>query len=132
MLLEFRFKTDGAGWELTNRGLGPAEIRGFSVAVDGTEKHNWLEVLKALNVTHGTYDFAVPYANGTIYPVGERIRLLWLPPEFTEYLKQNFHRVHIEVVYCSLYKECWAVNEKAEPLRETSYPENPFMGFKGE
>ncbi len=132
MLLEFGFRTDGVGWKLSNRGLGPAEIRGFSVAVDGADKHNWVEVLKALNITHGTYDFAVPYANGTVYPVGTELKLFWLPPEFTEYLTKNFHRVRIEIVYCSLYKECWSINEKADLLKEAAYPEIPFMGFKGE
>jgi hypothetical protein len=108
----------GAGWRLSNVGLGPAQVRWFRVYIDG-ELHQFGEVgrpLAAVEELLGLLecdpDAPPPYYSairpGRMVNPGFDDKILWeASPDRAACLRTCFQRVQFKVCYCSLYDECW-------------------------
>lgn len=136
--VEFDFEESGAGWQMSNEGLGPAEIRDFTVTVDGMARHSWREVAQTLKVQGSSpsvgqiylkYEFSAPKP-GVIIRAGDMRKLWWVTtPDVLGSLKKQAERVVISLTYCSLFRECWITNSNSLSLVQTPYPESQPVSF---
>jgi hypothetical protein len=106
------YNEKGAGWIGENDGLGPAQLRGFRLLIDGVEEQPSLDfsalVVKGLNLpSQGNYKFLNPAAGVMLQP-GHAYNLFWADPgPAIEILMGNHRKVDLEFCYCSIYTECW-------------------------
>ena len=103
------------GWRLQNSGVGPGEVRKFTVELgmpDGSwrELAGWRELFDRLGLEKWegqTYRYTIPSA-GVTYQAGSSRNLFKVfGPQNRKILDQNWRRVKIEVCFCSMYDECW-------------------------
>jgi hypothetical protein len=97
---------------LTNKGVGPAMIRGVQVYVDGQPQRDWTSVFTAL----GLQDLAnTPYStiNGVVLAAGDEVRQLAFhdADAFTRFYAQ-YPRMQLRLCYCSALDECWDYDER--------------------
>jgi hypothetical protein len=116
MSISFEAGDNGAGWETMNAGLGPAIVNGFRVAVDGKSVSTWEDFGGSLGLT-GTGEMSIPHIGATVRSGDER-KLFWVTDlQQASNLVKSFERVNMELDYCSVYDECWAVSTRqVEPL----------------
>src|SRR4051812_14088475 len=58
LAMAFYHNQEGAGWKMSNPGLGPAVVKWFEVRVDDEPKGNWREVVSALGLSRAyTYGY---------------------------------------------------------------------------
>ncbi len=92
---------------LTNKGFGPALIRGLIVTVDGKPIDNWKELTYL--ILGDTVDFTQAKISDTVLAPQDDIQIF--KPVFTDSipikLSEAGERVGIEVCYCSIYDDCW-------------------------
>ena len=122
--VEFEYTVNGgAGWKLSNYGLGPAILKSFEVDIDGISHSNWESVIQALGVVGvgeniPGVEFRV-IRPGLVLEASEKKKILFVEPgEFSSVLFKNNERVKIRACYCSLYDECWETERwNDEPTR---------------
>jgi hypothetical protein len=130
------FNSDSGGvytLNASNAGIGPALVGSFEVTVDGKAKKDWGEVLDALGIDlRGTPSTYSSFGKGTVLLPGTKTSLLTIAPGP---VAQAFHRasqsrMHARICYCSLYKQCWLLDEtknpRPQPIRECREPATPF------
>ena len=130
------FNSDSGGiytFNTRNAGIGPALIRSFEVLVDDKPRKNWGEVLDALAIElHGTPSTYTSFGSGTVLLPGATSTLLSIGPGEAG---QAFHRavqdrMRVRICYCSLYEQCWQLDEKKapepQPVRSCREPATPF------
>jgi hypothetical protein len=100
---------EGISVTLSNRGLGPADVRWSAVSLDGVQQHSWHELFVALGGRAHS---------GTLYQLG---RSFWLRPDAQQVLIReektdsarpfnnaiNQGRITFNFCFCSIYDECW-------------------------
>ena len=95
-----------------NVGLGPAEVKWFSVRVDGKEQKNWNEMFKALGLNYEA-PFSVP---GNFYPSAGGGTILKIGPgRIAVAFELKRHRIDMSACYCSVYQaiysdKCWIMD----------------------
>ncbi|MFC4348443.1 hypothetical protein ACFO5Q_11340 [Kordiimonas lipolytica] len=124
-----------------NQGIGPASIEGLTVKVDGKPQLTWAQV-----VALGTDDLVhidgsernvdtVSVTNldpGVLMPADARVEALKLEtkPDIATLLRDQLtSRVTISLCYCSLYRECWTVdniNTRPAPVNSCKAEETFF------
>jgi hypothetical protein len=104
----------GVGLTITNQGMGPAEIRGMKVMVDGKPVKRWYEVVESYGQGKGE-GFLFRSLNGSVMAPGTS-RVLFEPVQsedskemFMRFLRQKQHAFSLEVCYCSVLQDCWVV-----------------------
>jgi hypothetical protein len=108
LFFEFDTNTAGAGWNIENLGLGPAELRGFAISVDGKPIYDLTDLAKLLGVSP-PYAFAYTLPTVSIpYAPGIMKTLFWVSaePDATA-LRNHWTTVRIMACYCSIHDECW-------------------------
>ena len=92
---------------LTNKGFGPALIRGVIVTVDSVPVRNWDDLSFKLIGDSVTYTQA-KITDTVLAPQNDIV--IFKPSlvgEMSEILSDSIGRVGIEVCYCSIYEDCW-------------------------
>jgi hypothetical protein len=95
---------------VTNRGVGPARIKGVRVEVDGRPVKRWEDVLQGLGLP--------PVGGGStlnrrVIPPGETIKTYEVADDdagralFKKVFRDNEKRVGILICYCSVLDQCW-------------------------
>ncbi len=128
--LSFNHNEEGAGWIMTNQGLGPAFVRWFSVTVDGIRHPHWEGVRAALGLPSPTdFTFVAP-SPATVVPPNIPWKIFWAEPgPSAPILVRNYNRLLIEICYCSFYGECeLKTSEIDRPVRNSckAGPAPPF------
>ena len=108
---------------MTNQGLGPAVVEGFSVEIDGENGGDWSQSIAL--ATDGAVQLRgdnrnildiseTSLNNGMIIPSGSNIRLIELGTDskLANALRPINNKIKVSVCYCSLYKECWSANNQ--------------------
>ena len=119
LVIDFAYNDEGAGFVMTNDGLGPAVIGSFVVAVDDKPQMSWHAMEAALGLKPVSKAWRVPYPT-TIQRVDlAKPALYWVMkgPESDLLIKQS-NRVSISVCYCSIHNECWVRTRAAERPKE--------------
>ena len=122
----------GAGWVLTSNGAGPAIVNAFEATVDGKPVQTWEAVLEALGIVlqNKKFQFSIPMPGINLPSRTDPYVLLWVNPEDRTALLKNFARVHLKLVYCSLYDECWERTSSTAQLEPISAPKRkPTLSF---
>ena len=108
ILISFHHNEEGAGYILSNSGLGPAIIKWIEVKVDGAVQANWGTVAEKLfskPIVSG-FHFVNPTA-GTSFANGSNFKIFWFKAEDprSNVMLQAYKRVQIDVCYCSMYED---------------------------
>jgi hypothetical protein len=106
----------GAGWGIANDGLGSARIRGFRILIDGVSQpftDRWFQLLAGpFHIPETKVTFGNPYV-GTFVRAGDSPMLvLFHSGAGADILRSDYHRIYIEICYCSIYDECWLATSK--------------------
>lgn len=130
------FNSDSGGiytFNTRNAGIGPALVRSFEVLIDDKPRKSWGEVLGALAVDlRGTPSTYTSFGPGTVLLPGATSALLSIGPGEAG---RAFHRavqdrMRVRICYCSLYEQCWQLDEKKapepQPVRRCEDPATPF------
>jgi hypothetical protein len=120
--ISFDYDETGAGFHMSNKGLGPAVIGSFQLFVDQKIQRTWEEAGKALGLSGKVQWYKrVPYPSAMWSNPEKDERLYWVSegPD-SELLKANKDRVHMVVCYCSVSNECWSRTRIAVPPKDES------------
>jgi hypothetical protein len=134
--LEMGFRTtqNGAGWTLGNFGLGPAVVQWFAAYIDDKYQIYWSDIEKLLGGPGGPFEHGAVDPGQSLLPGPIPGKIFWVsPPERAEIIARNYHRVRLEICYCSIYDECWRATNAvrsheqvdcrgADPKPKTSAP----------
>ena len=91
---------------LTNKGFGPALIRGVVVTVDSVPVRNWDELSFKLVGDSVQYTQA-KITDTVLAPQNDIVIFRPGQPGASELFSNSIGRVGIEVCYCSIYDDCW-------------------------
>ena len=107
------YDADGFSLDASNNGIGPAKILSLQVAVDQEYVKNLDEMfVKTIGEDHGlSYDdWLVGDINNKVIEASYDkylLRLIW--NEKTREFQKHLGRVNLEIVYASIFDECWKV-----------------------
>ena len=122
LAISFDDDETGAGFHMSNKGLGPAVIGSFQLFVDQKAQRTWEEAVKALGLS-GNFPWhkKVPYPSMVWSTAETDEKLYWVSkgPD-SELLKANKDRVQMVVCYCSVSNECWSQTRLAVPPKDES------------
>lgn len=117
MVISFDYDDTGAGFTMSNGGVGPAIIRSFAVCVDSKPAKSWFDVGEIIGFQKPFPWFIRVPSPHTSWMPGEpkKIFLVSSSPAI-QILKANHNRIVVSICYCSLYDECWLrANTVIEP-----------------
>ena len=102
---------DSSGWNILNKGLGPAKIYGFTAAVDKRIVLNHLALASALGLKKDLmpsgFIYKIP-TNGVLFP-NESGTFFGVVDQHARKLVSDKHgSLEVSICYCSIYDECWA------------------------
>jgi len=104
-----------------NAGVGPAQIKYVEVLVDGKVQKLWSEVYKKI-----TSDDKGGFRQGTltnnVITPGETIFPLTVNGEGANKFNGNIKRLRIKLCYCSIYEQCWTLDETLERTAGLALP----------
>jgi len=125
--VDFDVSYSGQGLRLgfTNKGIGPALIRGFEVTVDGQPVTSLEAMITALvgpdsGIGYDVYKTA--RFNGEVMPAGQTVRLFEVDSGWTPELRafaDTLGRVRVRYCYCSVYGDCWWADSEGRRIAET-------------
>jgi hypothetical protein len=120
----------GAGWLLANPGPGPAVIRWLSVYVDEQMQATPTDVLAALGLPGDSLSYQTAFYPGQVKAADQSPnRLLWVSRAAADELRKSRNRVKVEVCYCSVYDECWKIDDVVGSQRSDSCAVRPPVIF---
>ena len=127
----YYYDETGAGWRISNTGLGPARLRGFKLMVDGKPQNGFDDFLASLGLS-GDFNFTNPRV-GDLWPTGHENILFWVKPgTAADLLKRTWGRVTIEACYCSIHDQCWLFNSRNLPDQHGDTSDDSCRTFQGQ
>jgi hypothetical protein len=118
---------------VSNKGVGPARVRSFSVLVDQRPVGTWDDAVRQLT---GAGEPALVYSSfgrGDVVPPGTNLTLLTLPSggRAATFWREAQTRLSTVVCYCSVYDECWTADSRLdEPRRVAACPADSAAAFR--
>jgi len=112
---------DSFGIVVKNSGVGPAEIKYVEVLVDGKVKKDWLEVFteiadnKERNVQQSTLTNNVLIPGQSLFPFAVK-------GDVANIFNNDIKRIRVTLCYCSIYEQCWVLDESIERLAGLAVP----------
>jgi hypothetical protein len=106
------FSPNSVGIGVTNQGLGPALIRGFTMEVDGRPLERLRDLSLFIDPAKGRRNFdAEVLGRGSVIRPSESLRVFSLsdPRLAMAHAQGMVGRTHIYICYCSLLKDCWSL-----------------------
>ncbi len=126
---------------LSNKGVGPAMIRGLELTRDGQAFTTFEELLGACCTDDpGALEIGIGSVHGEVLRPGETLMFAQLSPEGTPpQVWERFESVrlglHVRTCYCSVFSDCW-IGESGrfdpEPVEECPADWTQFYGFQQE
>jgi hypothetical protein len=115
-----RFDDDGAGLVMTNKGAGPAYIRGYRLFVDGMSGEQSPNYLPVPGASEKFYGIALNPQDYVLSP-SDDFRLFWYAENRIDPITTNVRResddsfafrqtmttMRVDLCFCSIYEECW-------------------------
>ncbi|OEK05015.1 hypothetical protein [Roseivirga misakiensis] len=108
-----QYDSEGFAFEASNKGVGPAIVKSLKVRA-GQEQVNDLQELltKMLGEDHGIgwNNYSIHNVNGSVLEPGYNmpmVRFQW--NEKTRLLQKRIAKIRIEMIYQSIYGDCWQV-----------------------
>jgi len=111
LLLMPSLNDEGFQYHLENGGIGPAEIRGIRVFVDGKRVEDWPAAILCLT-GHNVPDHGWSYSTmgGTLAIAGQTRRVLAVAdPAIATAMFKGQRRLRTEICYCSALEDCWVL-----------------------
>jgi hypothetical protein len=109
LLFRPSFNPEGFTWDLTNGGIGPAEIRTLRLLVDGKPTTDWHDAIQRLTGKE-LKDFGYSTMRGSLLTAGQSRRALFVADQaIGSTLFQQQQRVSAEICYCSALGDCWVL-----------------------
>jgi hypothetical protein len=110
---------------IANKGVGPARVRSVQVTVDGRVTSSWTDAIRALTGSAaGAYSFSHIGAGSVLSPgTADTLLTLANDPTGLKFWNEAPARLSVIVCYCSVYDECWIVQDRQlEPRSVRSCP----------
>ncbi|MCJ8271340.1 MAG: hypothetical protein MJK04_18320, partial [Psychrosphaera sp.] len=106
-----------------NSGVGPALINYVEVRVDGKVIKDWDDAIEIIAPNRPIVKGQSILTNYVLLP-GETIVPIILQDEVANLFRLDTKRVRIKICYCSIYDNCWAIDEAAKRTAgfATPYP----------
>jgi len=106
-------------WSTFNMGLGPAKIMSSRILVDNIPQESWQTALRQLYGKKEIPDASIWYSNlavGSYVKPDAKNSIIFKTEnaDLASFIKDNYHRVEIEVCYCSIFQECWISGRSAQ------------------
>ena len=123
--------TPEISFEVSNRGVGPAEIRSVQILVDGRPIRTPGEIFRACCDFEGTAPVTSSTLLGTMIQPGQLVRYIRLQPTKASMevaskfdLARQQDRIVTNICYCSVFDECWTRSSEGtlRPKRVESCP----------
>lgn len=113
MQISFYYNDVGAGWTLSNLGIGPAHVVWSEALVDGVAQPHWPGVTAAMRIkSNAAFEFTVPNP-GSFQSAGATAPLMFArDPVLRQELIDGRARLNFRICFCSLYDECWLTESK--------------------
>lgn len=110
---------------VVNSGIGPAQIRGVRITVDGQAQPRWRAVLAALDESPPDYSYDL--MSGRTLLSGQRVEVLTVADDtIARSLRTKINdqsRLTIEACYCSVFEDCWTVGFFTRPEPVNACPD---------
>ena len=130
LLVSFWYTKEWAGFRMSNAGLGPAQLKWFSVMVDGEAQPHWRQVFRALDFDPiPKYGFTVPGTFGWFTPDFNGRILTVAPGPAYQALKQLHPLIDIRGCYCSIYDDCWEFSRSGTKVPVANCDNKPQVEF---
>jgi hypothetical protein len=96
-----------------NVGIGPARVVDFHLLVDGRPINTWGDAVRELLGRDESIKYSNSTIMGRIIPAGRSINMFSMTgTELAGDVNANIDRLEIEACYCSVFNECWTVNNQ--------------------
>lgn len=105
-----------------NAGVGPAQIKYVEVLVDGKVQKLWSEVYKKIAADNIGGFRQGTLTNNVITP-GETIFPMTVNGDGANNFSSDTKRLRIKLCYCSIYEQCWILDESMERTAGLATPE---------
>lgn len=107
---------------LENKGVGPAQVRGMHVYVDGKPQTSWPKVFDALGLSD-LRDTPPSTINGIVISPGEEVQQMNIAQQanFDRFFVQ-YTRIQLQLCYCSALDECWLFDERVDDPKQRRTP----------
>jgi hypothetical protein len=107
---------------LSNRGVGPAQVRDMRVYVDGVEVASWSEAFERIT-GRGLECSRQSFVSRRVLAAGEDVLMVEFcnDPDFEAFVAGG-QRLQREFCYCSVLDECWLASERAPSEAEFLRP----------
>jgi hypothetical protein len=97
-------------FELENVGVGPAEIRGAQVLLDGKPVTSWSGLLEAVDAFKGVENRTIHNStmHSRVLGAGKEIKVFEVvDPTAAARVRAALPRLSVDLCYCSVLDECW-------------------------
>ena len=103
------------GFNIINKGVGPAIIKQMDVFVDDKPYPDWTSVFQALLKTKSSVPSIYSSTNKSVIAVNETINMIDVnSPELISKIQAKPDNIMIQVCYCSIFEECWLTGRGIE------------------
>lgn len=106
---------------LSNKGVGPAEVKRVKVFVDGKPRHSWPEVFDALGL-HDLRNTPTSTISGVVISPDETIQQVNLADDAFARFYRAYPRIQLALCYCSALDECWVYDEREARAQARRHP----------
>ncbi|OEK00508.1 hypothetical protein BFP97_02835 [Roseivirga sp. 4D4] len=119
VLMGQQYDGDGFALEAYNKGVGPAMVESLKLWVDNKPMNSLNQVLDTiLGEGHGIdwNNYSIHNVNGNVLESGYElpmVRFSW--NDQTRKLQKRLGRIRIEMIYKSIYDDCWKVTFGTNP-----------------
>ncbi|WP_091343422.1 hypothetical protein [Alkalimonas amylolytica] len=104
---------DNFAYEITNKGTGPALIKYVRLSYEDQPIRSWPEYLTLS--TGRTVSHTQSFIYSRVISAGETVTALYTTDFEAAKLLVADNKLKIELCYCSIYNECWLLNDSIEP-----------------
>lgn len=105
------------GYFVSNRGTGPALIEHVRLAVDGRPMADWAAVLDAYGAAEQR-QYLQSQIDGRTLSAGQDIQVFQTKDKnlIGSLLSAEAPSMAVEICYCSIYQQCWQVDQRNRPI----------------
>ena len=135
LVLGADYGNEGFSVSLTNRGVGPAEVKRVRVTVDGKRAGDWVEVEASLLRAASLHDSwqIQPIENEVVSPGLQIVTLKVHDMDHARAMVAERRRLAVELCYCSTLDDCWLLSapnlfepSTTRPIAECAPDPKPF------
>lgn len=113
-------------FDVSNRGVGPAKIKGMQISLDGQPYRTIQDLLRDCCLEKGDpLAVVLTGVNGEVIPAGEEVSFAAIRPDNIpaagyERLGEAHLRVRAQICFCSVFDECWIEDSQSTTVQPTA------------